>query len=56
MTDGVSGLMRKQGRPTQAQAAQNATSTTAAGEDKLQKVTAALDRERELDGKTIAHA
>ena len=43
--------LQQQGKPTQAQAAQNASPTTAASEDKLQKVAAALDRARELDGK-----
>ena len=43
--------LQQQGRPTQAEAATNATPATAAGEDKLQKVMADLDRARELDGK-----
>jgi hypothetical protein len=43
--------LQQQGKPTQAQAAKNATAATASDEDKLQKVTADLNRARELDGK-----
>ncbi len=42
--------LQQQGQPTQADAARNGTPAKA-GEDKLQKVTAALDRARSLDGK-----
>jgi hypothetical protein len=43
--------LQQQGKPTQAEAARKATPATAAGEDKLQKIMADLDRARELDGK-----
>jgi hypothetical protein len=43
--------LQQQGNPTQAEAATNATPATAAGEDKLQKIMADLDRARDLDGK-----
>jgi hypothetical protein len=42
---------QQQGQPTQAEAAQNGTPAAAVGEDKLQKVSAVLDRARSLDGK-----
>jgi hypothetical protein len=41
--------LQQQGKPTQAQAAANATPASASGQDKLQRVTADLDRARELD-------
>ena len=43
--------LQQQGKPTQAQAAQNGTTAAAAGQDRLQKVAADLDRARTLDGK-----
>jgi hypothetical protein len=43
--------LQQQGQPTQAQAARNGTPTAAAGQDRLQKVSADLDRARSLDGK-----
>ena len=43
--------LQQQGQPTQAEAARNGTPAAAANEDKLQKVTAALDRARVLDAK-----
>jgi hypothetical protein len=43
--------LQQQGQPTQAEAARNGTPAAAANEDKLQKVTAALERARALDGK-----
>jgi hypothetical protein len=43
--------LQQQGQPTQAEAARNDTPAAAAKESKLQKVTAALDRARALDGK-----
>ncbi len=41
--------LQQQGRPTQAEAARNGTPEAAAAEDKVQKITAALDRARSLD-------
>jgi hypothetical protein len=43
--------LQQQGQPTQAQAARNGTPAAAAGQDRLQKVAADLDRARSLDGK-----
>jgi hypothetical protein len=43
--------LQQQGRPPQAQAAMNGTAANTSSQDKLQKVTADLDRARELDGK-----
>lgn len=43
--------LQQQGLPTQSQAAENGTPAAAAAEDKLQKVSAALDRARSLDAK-----
>jgi hypothetical protein len=43
--------LQQQGQPTQAEAARNGTPAVAASEDKLQKVTEALDRARILDRK-----
>lgn len=43
--------LQQQGQPTQAEAAGNGTPAAAANEDKLRKITAALDRARVLDGK-----
>jgi len=43
--------LQQQGLPTQAEAARNGTPTAAAGENKLQRVSAALDRARSLDQK-----
>ena len=43
--------LQQQGRPTQAQAAMNATPGTSAGQDKLQRIQADLGRARELDQK-----
>ena len=43
--------LQQQGQPTQAEAARNGAPAAAASEDKLQKVTAALDRARVLDRK-----
>ena len=47
----TSSRLQQQGQPTQAEAARNGALAAAANEDKLQKVTAALDRARVLDGK-----
>ena len=41
--------LQQQGQPTQAEAARNGTPSAARGEDRLQKVTAHLDRARSLD-------
>jgi hypothetical protein len=43
--------LQQQGQPTQAEAARSGTPAAAVNEDKLPKVTAALDRARVLDGK-----
>jgi hypothetical protein len=43
--------LQQQGQPTEAQAARNGTPAAAAGQDRLQKVAADLDRARSLDGK-----
>ncbi len=43
--------LQQQGQPTQAEAMQNGTPAAAAGEDRLQRVTADLDRARMLDAK-----
>jgi hypothetical protein len=43
--------LQQQGQPAQAEAAQSGTPAAAAGEDKLQKVAAHLDRARSLDAK-----
>jgi hypothetical protein len=43
--------LQQQGRPTQAEAARNGAPTGARAEDRLQKVTADLDRARRLDAK-----
>jgi hypothetical protein len=41
--------LQQQGKPTQAQDATNATAAAASGQDKLQRITADLDRARKLD-------
>ena len=43
--------LQQEGKPTQAQAAKNAAPAAAAGEGRLQKIMADLDRARQLDGK-----
>ena len=43
--------LQQQGQPTQAEAARNGTPSHASGEDRIQKVTADLDRARNLDAK-----
>ncbi|MEO8716217.1 MAG: hypothetical protein ABI369_14515 [Acetobacteraceae bacterium] len=43
--------LQQQGQPTQAEAARNGTPALASGADKLQKVSAALDRARDFDRK-----
>ncbi len=46
--------LQQQGKPTQAQAGLSQTPAAARGEDKMQQVTANLDRARKLDGSNDA--